>query len=236
MTARGTPSFKVTYSPCKQFVIPISIDGSYKRFEQELKAGWNIKAISLLNGKIAVSIEKDYPEVTDNRRNIVGIDVGSSTLAAVTVYDTRRARVIKQLYLGRESMKLELQSLEVMRIKVLRRLKHKQANFIKTRSGQIATEIVKLANKYDASVAVEKLSIRGRKYRMNRKANRKINHIPYAGFKEFIKSNCLTNTNPKLFFQLTRAGVAVNQLFRPADGVICGAVHYTKPPMESPRI
>ncbi|GCC11460.1 putative transposase DNA-binding domain protein [archaeon] len=75
----------------------------------------------------------------------------------------------------------------------MKRLKHKQANFVKTRSGQIDKEIVNLALKYDASVAVEKLSIRGRRHRMNKKANRKINHIPYAQFREFVKSNCLTN-------------------------------------------
>ncbi|GCC11640.1 hypothetical protein IPdc08_01696 [archaeon] len=71
MTDRGTPSFKITYSPRKHFVIPIRIDGSYNRFKQELKSGWNIKTISLLNGKIAVSIEKEYLEVPDNKRNIV---------------------------------------------------------------------------------------------------------------------------------------------------------------------
>ncbi len=42
-------------------------------------------------------------------------------------------------------------------------------------------------------------------------------------------SQGLTN----LFSQLTRAGVAVNQLFRPDDGVLSGAVHYTQPLMES---
>ncbi len=52
-TERGTPCFNITYSPYKNFVIPISVDGSYKRFEQYLKAGWSIKTISLLNGKLS---------------------------------------------------------------------------------------------------------------------------------------------------------------------------------------
>ncbi|GBE55247.1 putative transposase DNA-binding domain protein [archaeon BMS3Bbin15] len=306
-THRGTPSFKVTYSPYKRFVIPIRIDGSYNRFKQKLKAGWNIKTISLLNGKIAVSIEKEYPEIPDNKRNIIGVDIGSSNLAAVTVYAPRKARVIKQLYFGRDvanrQRKYEARIAKLRSHadkgsdkakKYLRKLKHKQVNFVNTRSAQIAREVVTLATEYNASVAVEKLSIRGRKHRMNKKANRKINRIPYARFREFIKSNCLTNevpfqpvdayhtskwcprcgalnkghssnnyviykcsrcgmivnsdrkaslaiaiksalvrksfqdfTNPKLFSQLTRAGVAVNQLFRPDDRVLSGAVHYT---------
>ena len=45
-------------------------------------------------------------------------------------------------------------------------------------------------------------------------------------------SQGLTN----LFSQLTRAGVAVNQLFRPDDRVLSGAVHFIQPPMESPAL
>ncbi|GBE55376.1 putative transposase DNA-binding domain protein [archaeon BMS3Bbin15] len=316
-TDRGTPSFKLTYSPRKHFVIPVRIDGSYKRFEEFLKAGWNIKTISLLNGKIAVNIEKEYPEVSDNKRNVIGIDIGSSTLAAVTVYAPRKARVIKQLYFGRDVASRQRKyedRLAKLRShadkgsekakRYLKKLKHKQANFVKTRSAQIAKEIVNLALKYNASVAVEKLSIRGRKHRLNRRANRranrKINHIPYAQFREFIKSNSskyeipfqpvdayhtskwcprcgalnkghssnnyaiykcnrcgmIVNsdrkaslavaiksalvrelqglTRPFLLSQFTRAGVAVNQLFCPDDGVLSGAVHFTQPLMESP--
>ena len=33
--------------------------------------------------------------------------------------------------------------------------------------------------------------------------------------------------------QFTRAGVSVNRLFRPRDEVLSGAVHYTRPLMES---
>ncbi|GCC11585.1 hypothetical protein IPdc08_01641 [archaeon] len=39
---------------------------------------------------------------------------------------------------------------------------------------------------------------------------------------------------PFLLSQFTRDGVAVNQLFRPDDRVLSGAVHFTQPLMESP--
>ncbi len=214
-TYRRTPSFKITYSPRKQFVIPISIDGNYKRFEEFLNIGWKIKIISLMNRKIAVTIEKDYPEVINNKRNIIGIDIGSSTLAAVTVYDTKKARVIKQLYFGRDvanrQRKYEVRIGKIRSHadkgsekakKYLKKLKHNQANFVKTRSAQIVKDIIKLAAKYDASIAIEKLSIHGRKHKFNKKANGKISHIPYAQFREFIQSNCLTNDIP---FQMINA-------------------------------
>jgi len=203
VTERGTPCFKVTYAPRKTFVIPIKMDNGFKRFNSFIEDGWAIKCISLLDGKIAVSIERAYPEPVDNRRYVVGIDIGSTTLAAVTVFDTETGGTAKQLYLGRDiairqkkylARKKILQSHADMGSekakKALKRLKHKQANFVKTRSGQVAKEIVNIARSFNASVAIEKLAIRGRRGKFNKKANRKINYIPYAQLREFLISNC----------------------------------------------
>jgi len=202
-TERGTACFRVTYSPRKTFVIPIKVDNGFRRFNTFIEDGWMIKAISLLHGKVAVSIEKPYPEPTNNRRYVVGVDVGSATLAAVTVFDTETGKTARQLYLGRDvavrqrkylKRKQVLQSYADMGSekakKALKRLKHKQANFVKTRSGQVAKEIVNLAQFFNASVTIEKLSIRGGRGKFNKKANRKINRIPYARLREFLLSNC----------------------------------------------
>ncbi len=157
-----------------------------------------------------VSIEKDFPELSyKKRRYVVGIDVGSSSLAAVTVFDPQISKVVKQLYFGRdvaqrqrryEERRSKLRSYadkgSKKAKKYLERLKHKQGNCVKTRSGQVAKEIVNLALKYNASVTIEKLSIRGRKRKFNKKANRKINRIPHAQFREFLKSNCIKNSIP----------------------------------------
>ncbi len=201
-TERGTPCFKITYSPRKNFVIPIRRDGGYKRFEEFLKDGWKVKSISLLKGRIAVSIEKQYPKPSNNKRYIIGVDVGSSTLCAVTVFDSHNGKVVKQLYFGRdvaikqrrfEERRSKLQSYadrgSEKAKKYLKRLKNKQRNFVKTRSGQIAKEIINLAKSYNASIAIEKLSIRARK-QYNKKANRKIRNIPFARFRDFLVSNC----------------------------------------------
>jgi IS605 OrfB family transposase len=202
-TKRGTPCFRVTYSPRKTFVIPIKPDNGYDRYNSFLEEGWSIKTISLLNGKIAVSLKKDYPEPFDNRRYVVGVDIGSATLAAITVFDTGTCKTIKQLYLGRDVAIRQRKYLEHRQKlqshadtgsekakKYLKRLKRKQMDFVKTRSGQIAKEIVNIAKYYNASIAIEKLSIRGRRSKFNKKANRKINRIPYAQLREFLMSNC----------------------------------------------
>jgi len=203
-TERGTTCFRVTYSPRKTFVIPIKADNGFRRFNTFIEDGWMIKAISLLrHGKIAVSIEKTYPEPANNRRYIVGVDVGSTTLAAVTVFDTETGKTVKQLYLGRDVAIRQRKYLKRKQVlqsyadtgsekakKALNRLKHKQANFVKTRSGQVAKEIINIARSFNASIAIEKLSIGGRRDKFNRNANRKINRIPYAQLREFLVSNC----------------------------------------------
>lgn len=201
---RENPCFRITYSPQKNFVIPVKLDGQTKRFNSFLEDGWNFDNISLLrDGRIAVVFEKEFSKPANDRRFVVGVDVGSSTLAAVTVFDSGTSKVVKQLYFGRDVANRQRKYLERRSKlqahadkgsgkskKYLKRLKYKQRDFIKTRSGQIAKEIVNLAKSYDASIAIEKLSIRGRRRKFSRKANKKINRIPYARFREFISSNC----------------------------------------------
>ena len=74
--------------------------------------------------------------------------------------------------------------------KYLKKIEHKQRDYVKTRSGQIAKEIVNLAKSYGASITIEKLSFRGKLCRFGKEANRKIILIPYAQFRGFLKSNC----------------------------------------------
>ncbi|MHA1303927.1 MAG: RNA-guided endonuclease InsQ/TnpB family protein [Candidatus Heimdallarchaeaceae archaeon] len=309
-TERGTPCFRVTYSPHKSFVIPVRKDGAYKRFKEHLESEWKTKSITILNSKIAICIEKEFPKPANDRRYIIGVDIGSSIFAAVTILDTWTGKTVKQLYFGRDVAEKQRKYEKRRAIlqshankgsekakKYLRKLKHKQRNFVRTRSGQITKEIVNLAMEYNEFIAIEKLSIRGRKGKINKNGRKKINRIPFGQFREFLKSNCeqfniplqevdayhtskwcpkcgalnkghssnyalykcrcgfVANsdrkaskaiaiksalvrelqglTKPFLFSQFTRAGVPVNGLFRPDDGVLIGAVHLTQPLMES---
>lgn len=203
-TQRNTPCFKITYSPRKRFVIPIAKDRQFQRLNSFMKDGWIFDNISILEtGKIAVVLEKEFTKIEPTHRFVVGVDIGSSTLAAISVYDIKTSKVVKQLYLGRDiahrqkrytKRRAKLSHLadtgSRKAIKSLRRLSKKQSDFIKTRSGQIAKEIINIALKFDAYIAIEKLSnLRAKRGKMNKNARRKINRIPYRQLIEFLKSN-----------------------------------------------
>jgi IS605 OrfB family transposase len=204
---RGNPCFKITYSPKKSIAIPIRTDKQFQRFNSFLNDGWMFDNVSLFpNGKIAVILEKEFDRIEPSKRHILGIDVGSTTLAAITIYDSERGRVIEQVYLGRDVAKRQRRFTE-RRAKLksladkgssrakrsLKRLRRKQSNFVKTRSGQIAKEIRELAIKYNADIAIERLKNLKRnavKGKLNKKARKKVSRIPYAKLKEFLESNC----------------------------------------------
>ena len=202
---RNNPCFNITYSPHKSFVIPVQTDRQFQRFNDFLDDGWTFDNISLLqDGRISVVLEKEFEKPELNQRYVLGIDIGSSTLAAVTIFDTQTSKVVKQLYFGRDIAKKQGRYLKRRAYltgladkgshrakQSLRKLKRKQRNFVGTRSGQIIKEIVNLAKSYNAYIAVEKLkNLRGKRGQFNKKANRKINRIPYGKFNQFLKSNC----------------------------------------------
>ena len=204
-TKRGNPCFRITYSPRKSFVIPIRTDRQFQRLSSFLNGGWYFDNISLLmDGRISVVLEKEFEKPEIHNKYAVGIDIGSSILASVAVFDIKSSKVVKQLYFGKDiAIKQRKYTERIAKLKSLaskgshisrqhlRRLKHKQSNFVKTRSGQVAKEIVNLAKIYDAYISIEKLeNLRSRRGKFNKITNRKINKIPYGKFKEFLKSNC----------------------------------------------
>ena len=149
-------------------------------------------------------LEKEFPTAEFTQSRVLGIDIGSSTFAALSLYDTKTGKVLKQLYFGRDvairqsrylKRRQKLQSLADKGSKHARRklekLKRGQSNFVKTRSGQLAKEIVNFANANKAYIALETLkNLRGRKGKFRKSANRKINRIPYNKLIQFIESNC----------------------------------------------
>lgn len=203
-TQRGTLGFKITYSPKKTFTIPIRKDRQFQRFNSFVSDGWIFDNISLLkNGNIAVVLEKEFPKAEIIQNNVVGIDIGSSTLGAVTLFDMKTSKVKRQLYFGMDVAKRQ-RRYEIRRAVLksladkgshrarqhLERLKRSQSNFVKTRSGQIAKEIVVFAKTNNAYIAIEKLkNLRAVKGRIGKNGRKTINIIPYFQFITFLKSN-----------------------------------------------
>lgn len=203
-TKRNNPCFKISYSPYKRLIIPVVKDRQFQRFNSFLNGGWTFNHITLLaSGNIAVLLKKEFTKPEPTHRFVVGVDIGSATLAAISVYDNQTGKVIRQLYLGRDiahrqrlfiKRRAKFSSLadkgSRQAAKSIKRLREKQSDFVKTRSGQIAKQIINLAVEFKAYVAVENLeNLRAVRGKSNRKARCKINVIPYYQFTEFLKSN-----------------------------------------------
>ena len=200
---RGNPLFVVTVIKGKRFALPVKKDKAYQRFISFTKDGWAFKSIMLLekNGVwvIQAVLKKDFPDATSGK-SILGLDVGSANLAAISVVKDKK--ILRQLYLGREvchkqrkinERRAKLQSLadkgSHKAKRSLKRLKSYENDYVKTTCFQTAWKVIHLAKKFNSSISIEKLkNCRTRKGQFNKKANRKINKIPYFKLFSAIKS------------------------------------------------
>jgi len=196
VTIRGTFCIKLTLFEGKCIAIPVVKDRQFQRFNSFLKDDWSYKTIQIVGHKINITLKKKFPEPQLKQR-IVGVDIGSVNLATLTVYDSAKKKVLKQLYLGRDLAvrqrrfilrRAKLQS--VNNRKYFRRLRNKQRYFVKTRSEQIAWQVVKLAKEFDAMIAIENIkNLRGRN--KGRKVNGIISRIPYGIFFRTVENICV---------------------------------------------
>ena len=199
-TIAGTPVFALKiHSKERRIAVPIKEDGAWQRFNSFREDGWTFKSIMFKDFKFQVILQKEFPNPKQSN-TIVGVDVGSVTLASCTVL--RNGKVKRQLYFGRDlwdkqrrfiERRATLQSKRTHRAEQsIERLKRSETNFIKTRCYQVAWQVVKLAKEFGASVSIEKLhnlrSMRGQK---RKEANKRINRIPYFKFFEALKSICV---------------------------------------------
>jgi IS605 OrfB family transposase len=196
-TGRGNPVFTIAIEPDGRIALPVAMDGAYRRFEGHLKEGWRFSHFKLNGRQIHVCLRKEF-EVQEGR-NVLGVDIGTQVLSAITIYNPAEDKVLRQLYLGQD-LYAHKRNLCIHRSKLqaradkgsrrarraLREFKAREYNLDKTRCYQVAHEIVRLAEEHDATVAIEDLN--GLKdSRLNRRANRKVKRTPYHLFKEAIQ-------------------------------------------------
>jgi IS605 OrfB family transposase len=196
-TSKGNPV--VCFSTfSRRAAVPIAMDGAYQRFRELQSEGYATTFFRLSQNRVYVVLKKDFP-IDDNYEAIIGVDVGAKRLATVSIIN-REGRVLKQLYLGQDvgdrqrdvclrRSKLRGYADDGSRYakQALRRLRKRESNYTTTRCWQVAHEIVKLAEKYNAFIAIEDLkgliSARG-----NRKGNRKAKRMPYRRFRAALES------------------------------------------------
>jgi IS605 OrfB family transposase len=197
-TKRGNPVLSLRLNH-ERIGLPTRQDGAYQRLKQHLKDGWNPTSIIMKrNLRFLVVLFKAMPKPTI-RPNIMGIDINSSKIA-VSIISGKR--VLKQTYYGQDVSTRQFHFEErrallqehrdtVSRGKAglkLRRLSGNQRNYVRTRIWQISNEIVKLAKRFNANIAIEGLrNLRKRKGEWGRKSRRKTNRIPYGFFRYALK-------------------------------------------------
>jgi len=173
-----------------RIAIPIAMDRTYHRYKELLIEGYKTTFFRLNKDRVHVVLKKDFP-IKNNYDTIIGVDIGVKRLTTVSVI-SKEGKVLKQLYLGQDvgdrqrDISLRRSKLQNYRDngsryarQTLRRLRGYEKRYIATRCWQVAHEIVKLAERYNAFIAVEDL--KGLKNaKANRKGNRKAKRMPYA--------------------------------------------------------
>ena len=203
-TKRGNPVVVIANGNGR-IALPIKQDGAYERFIEHLEDGWKCAQFRLHkeNGRyvVIVFLRKKF-EVKQQYQAVVGVDVNSGNFALTVLRSD--GRVLKQLYLGQDIWHKQWKFMK-RRSKLrsyadkgsgrarraLRRMRHAERNFVNTRIWQVSHEIVEIAMRYDAVIAIEKLKHlreRSGKGKKPKRANRKIHRIPFHKFRIAIQS------------------------------------------------
>lgn len=197
---RSRSFVKLGLQPRQRIAIPIRENRSYQRYSTLLAAGWTCKTYGLTSDLqiVAYLNKEDSPEPTDN---VAGVDVNSKCFA-VTIL-SGYGKVLKQLYFGKDiwtrrkrimERRARLQSINNKGSSRARRslllLKTKEANFVRNRIGEVVKQIVTVARRYNARIAIEGL------VRFNRKGrnfNREVFRLPFYKFRETLAGRCFDN-------------------------------------------
>jgi IS605 OrfB family transposase len=181
--------------PWNRMAVPVRMNRSAERFFGHLGNGWTCKTYGLTPSLEVVAYLSKKERELEPRRNVIGIDINVTDFAYTVL--APEGQVLKQGYLGQhiwvrkrhfEERRALLQSLNAL--KKLKRMKHRQRNYVKTNVGQMVREVVQLAKKYDADVSIEKL----RRFRPKGRAfNRKAMTIPFYLFRRILEGRCFDN-------------------------------------------
>lgn len=181
----------------QKIAVPIKQNRNYERFCLNMAQGWTCKTFGLTS-KLELVAFLQREKVVLQRPNILGIDVNVKHFA-ITVLSSK-GKVLYQTYLGKNiyrrrkqfmKRRAMLQSLNAN--KKLKQLRSKERDYVETNIGQFTAEIIKLAEKYDAEVAIENLQ---RFLPKSKKYNRKVMHMPFYKSKMNLKQRCFDHNIP----------------------------------------
>lgn len=174
--------------------VPIKQNRNYQRFQSLIGDGWTCKTFGLTRTlQIVAYLSKE--KVIENKKNIIGIDVNAKHFAVSVV--SPKGKVLYQTYIGKhiwakrkKIMKRRALLQSVNAVRKLERIGTYERDFVNTNLGQIIKEIVKVANRFDAEISIEKLNRFGRK---GRRFNRTVMRIPFFKFRQILEQRCFDN-------------------------------------------
>lgn len=195
-TRRGNPALSVRANS-ERIGLPIALDGAWRRLQTHLDDGWEISSMIMRRDlKFLAVLRKDEPPKRESP-NVLGVDINAGSVA-VTILSAE-GKVLKQLYLGQdlarvqakfERRRAKLQAYRDTRSrskagKKLKRLSQRQRDYTRTRCWQLAGELVELAMRFDARIAIERLgNLQKRRGEWGKNSRKRVNRIPY-GFLRF---------------------------------------------------
>jgi IS605 OrfB family transposase len=192
---RGFFFIELGMYPWNRLAVPIRKNRNLDRFFGLLGSGWTCKTYGLTpNLEIAAYLSKAETPLVP-RRNILGVDINNKNFAYSVL--TPEGMVLEQGYLGQQiwpkkvhfaERRALLQSLNAL--KKLKRMRHRQRDFVYTSIGQIVREVVMIAHRFEADVSIEKLhrfTPKGRRF------NKKVMTIPFFLFKRILEARCFDN-------------------------------------------
>lgn len=187
--------------PRKHTAVPIRKNRNWQRYSSLIADGWECKTYGLTsNGDIVAYLSKEK-EIA-NRKNVLGIDVNAKHFAVSVV--SPKGKVLYQTYMGKHiwarrkklmERRALLQSKKAFgKLKSLRRT---ERDFVKTNLGQIAREIIRIAKRFDADIAIEnltKFSPKGKRFSpKGKRFNRNVMRIPFLQFGSILEQRCFDN-------------------------------------------
>ncbi len=178
--------------PRNRTAVPISKNHNFQRYSDLLRNGWTCKTYGLVpNLQIVAYLSKDEVELPQ-RKNVLGIDFNTKRIAVSILSD--KGKVLYHTYFGehiwlkrKKIMNRRSAMQSANNLSALRRLKVRERNFVDTNIGQMVHEIINLAVKYNADIAIENLK---RFKPKGRKFNKQVMRMPFRKFREILTSRC----------------------------------------------
>ena len=185
--------------PRNRTAIPVKKNLDYIRFQKLLKEGWTCKTYGLTPSlEICAYLSKEEDEVAEpqpQKKNILAVDINNKNFAYTVL--TPEGDILRQGYLGQQiwpkkvhfaERRAMLQSFNAL--KKLKRMRHRQRDFVYTNLGQMVREVILLASRFNADVSIERLS----KFKpKGRKFNKKVLTIPSYIFRRILEARCFDN-------------------------------------------